>query len=98
MNSNDQIYLHCYNIKQIYVILHMIADFMAAFLFLIGSILFLYPQWIILGTWFFIIGSLLFGIKPTLKLIHFFHLKRLFKKLKVKEEFILKANNIHWDL
>ena len=71
-------------LKKIYTILHMIADFMAALLFLIGSIMFLYPEWVDRGTWLFIIGSLLFLMKPAIKLTHDLHLDHLNKKVKLK--------------
>jgi|GEM_PF-4292122 hypothetical protein len=98
MNYTEKLHLHSTNIKRIYVILHMLADFMAAFLFLVGSILFLYPKLLDLGTWLFIFGSLLFAFKPTLKIIHFFHLKMLFKNIIIKKEDILKSKTLHWDL
>ena len=98
MNYTEKLHSHSMNIKRIYVILHMLADFMAAFLFLVGSILFLYPKWVDLGTWLFIFGSLLFAAKPTLKIIHFFHLKMLFKNITIKKEDLLKSKTLHWNL
>ncbi|MDA3962935.1 MAG: YrhK family protein [Planctomycetota bacterium] len=49
-------------------ILHTAVDFLAAIAFMIGSILFLYESLKPLATWFFIIGSALFGLKPTIRL------------------------------
>ena len=44
-------------------------DFAAAFLFIIGSILFFRESTTYIGTWLFLIGSIFFGLKPTIRLI-----------------------------
>jgi uncharacterized membrane protein YhfC len=51
-----------------YEIAHTIADFIAATSFLIGSILFLWARYETQAIWFFIVGSIFFCIKPTLRL------------------------------
>lgn len=43
-------------------------DFAAAVLFVIGSVLFFQPDTVYAGTWLFLIGSLLFGLRPGVKL------------------------------
>lgn len=43
-------------------------DFMAAVLFIIGSVMFFYDSWQETGTWLFLIGSGFFAAKPTLRL------------------------------
>ncbi|WP_366523329.1 YrhK family protein [uncultured Roseobacter sp.] len=43
-------------------------DFLAAALFVIGSILFFSAQTTALGTWLFLVGSILFGMRPTIRL------------------------------
>lgn len=43
-------------------------DFLAAMLFLIGSILFFWNAFETVAVWFFVVGSLCFALKPTLKL------------------------------
>ncbi len=43
-------------------------DFAAALLFVIGSVLFFGEDTQRTGTWFFLIGSLFFALKPTLRL------------------------------
>ncbi|MFN3208211.1 MAG: YrhK family protein [Roseovarius sp.] len=53
----------------IFELLHTIADFIAAFSFLIGSILFLWQATESVAIWLFIFGSVFFCLKPTLKLI-----------------------------
>lgn len=50
-------------------IAYTIVDFMAAVCFVIGSVLFFFESQQIPATWFFLIGSLLFAAKPTLRLI-----------------------------
>ncbi len=50
-------------------IAYTIVDFMAAVCFIVGSILFFFDAQEIPATWFFLIGSLLFAAKPTLRLI-----------------------------
>lgn len=57
----------------LYEIMHTLVDFTAAFLFLVGSVLFFYPALKDLGIWLFIIGSVFFGLKPTLKMVREFH-------------------------
>ncbi|KIN62434.1 hypothetical protein Z946_1292 [Sulfitobacter noctilucicola] len=57
--------------KQLYALfelLHTLADFGAAFMFIIGSIMFFSDAWTTFGTWLFLIGSLLFALKPSLRL------------------------------
>ena len=44
-------------------------DFSAAALFVIGSILFFSDSTTYIGTWLFLIGSVLFGLRPTIKLL-----------------------------
>ncbi|KIN65393.1 YrhK [Sulfitobacter noctilucae] len=52
----------------VFELLHTLADFGAATLFIIGSIMFFFDQWVTFGTWLFLVGSILFALKPTLKL------------------------------
>lgn len=52
-----------------YELLFTIVDFAAAFLFVIGSILFFRESTTYVGTWLFLIGSIFFGLKPTIRLI-----------------------------
>lgn len=49
-------------------IAYTLVDFGAALTFVVGSILFLYPDLTETGTWLFLVGSILFGIKPTIRL------------------------------
>ncbi|MCS4504474.1 hypothetical protein KBTX_02495 [wastewater metagenome] len=52
-------------------------DFLVAGWFLVGSILFLYPDWEPVGVWLFIIGSAQFMLRPTLRLAHRIHLRHV---------------------
>ncbi|MGI9485756.1 MAG: YrhK family protein [Geminicoccaceae bacterium] len=58
--------------KKIYAIFELaytLVDFSAAVLFVVGSILFFNEGTITIGTWCFLIGSIFFGLKPTMRLV-----------------------------
>ncbi|AKO98317.1 MAG: YrhK family protein [Marinovum algicola] len=44
-------------------------DFSAATCFIIGSVMFFFDAWQTPATWMFLIGSVLFAAKPTLRLV-----------------------------
>ncbi|TDB04416.1 YrhK family protein [Halomonas marinisediminis] len=48
-------------------LVYTFVDFGAAVTFLIGSVLFLYESLHTIATWFFIVGSVLFAFKPTIR-------------------------------
>ena len=50
-------------------ICHTVIDFLAAMLFLVGSVLFFYQSLENPAIWCFVIGSICFALKPTLKLV-----------------------------
>ncbi|HKK05480.1 MAG: YrhK family protein [Gammaproteobacteria bacterium] len=52
-------------------------DFLIALWFLVGSVMFLYPSWEQDGVWLFILGSVQFLIRPTIRLASHIHLKRI---------------------
>ncbi|MFV1518296.1 YrhK family protein [Phaeobacter sp. JH20_36] len=57
--------------KKIYAyceIAYTMVDVSAAVLFVIGSILFFNDATVTPGTWLFLVGSILFGLRPTIKL------------------------------
>ena len=57
--------------KKIYAyceLAYTLVDVSAAALFVIGSILFFSETTTYIGTWFFLVGSVLFGLRPTIKL------------------------------
>ena len=49
-------------------IAYTFVDFAAAVCFVIGSVMFFFEEWQTPGTWLFLIGSILFALKPTLRL------------------------------
>ena len=52
-----------------YEIAHTLVDFTAAGLFVIGSTLFFFASTTYVATWMFLIGSICFGMKPTIRLL-----------------------------
>ncbi|OCX66978.1 hypothetical protein BFP70_03935 [Thioclava sp. SK-1] len=52
-----------------YELLYTAVDFGAALCFVIGSVMFFSDSWMTPGTWLFLIGSILFAFKPTIRLI-----------------------------
>lgn len=60
-----------------YEIAHTAVDFLAALSFLIGSILFFWAKWETEAVWLFVIGSVFFMMKPTLRLIREIQLYRM---------------------
>ncbi|MEF2070541.1 YrhK family protein [Consotaella aegiceratis] len=60
-------------IYALYEVAYTIVDFLAALTFLIGSIFFFYDSLMTAGTWLFVIGSILFGLKPTLRVVRELH-------------------------
>ena len=51
-----------------YELVYTLVDFGAATCFVIGSVLFFYQSLQTAGTWFFLVGSVLFAAKPSLRL------------------------------
>ncbi|WP_407268185.1 YrhK family protein [Radiobacillus sp. PE A8.2] len=66
--------------KKSYEIIYNVNDFLISLWFLLGSIGFLFKDWENLAVWLFIIGSVQFSIRPLIRVIHSFHLKRYVKK------------------
>lgn len=48
---------------------YTIVDFSAAVCFIVGSILFFYASLMTVGTWFFLVGSIMFAAKPALTFV-----------------------------
>ncbi|MBK0398680.1 YrhK family protein [Limibaculum sp. M0105] len=62
-----------------YEVLYTAVDFSAAAFFVVGSVLFLNEATVRTGTWLFIIGSICFAAKPSIRLIrevHFWQIGR----------------------
>lgn len=52
----------------IFEVLHTAVDFLAAGLFIVGSVLFFSEATKTAGTWCFLLGSICFALKPTIRL------------------------------
>jgi len=64
-------------IRRRYEVISIINDFFIAIWFLIGSILFLFPEYETAAVWLFIIGSFQFLVRPTIRLVGHIHIKRI---------------------
>ncbi|WP_099826795.1 YrhK family protein [Oceaniglobus indicus] len=60
-----------------YELAYTAVDFCAALCFIIGSVMFFFEAWQYPGTWLFVVGSVLFAMKPTLRLCREIHLYRI---------------------
>ncbi len=60
-------------LRDIYALLHLTADFLAGLAFTVGSVLFFWPTTETPGVWLFLVGSVLFMAKPTVRLSHALH-------------------------
>jgi hypothetical protein len=54
-----------------------VVEFMAAVTFIVGSVFFFYESLTYAGTWLFVIGSVLFAVRPSIRLLLELHLARL---------------------
>lgn len=52
----------------LFEVAYTLLDFIAAICFVVGSVMFFSDDWQIPGTWLFLIGSICFALKPTLRL------------------------------
>ncbi|MFN3250258.1 YrhK family protein [Roseibium album] len=52
-----------------YELYRTIVEFLAALTFIVGSVLFFFPVLVYAGTWLFLIGSILFAVRPTIWLM-----------------------------
>lgn len=60
-------------------IAYTVVDFSAAALFIVGSLMFFSDALMIPGTWCFLVGSVCFALKPTLRLVREVRMARLDK-------------------
>ncbi len=60
-----------------YEIARTLVEFLAAVAFIIGSVMFFWASWQDAGTWLFLIGSILFAVRPTVRLAMELHLASL---------------------
>lgn len=68
-HENRQANAHTRRLYAQFELAHTLADFGAAICFVVGSVMFFSEKWQTPGTWLFLIGSLLFALKPSLRLI-----------------------------
>ena len=71
----------------IYEIIYTLIDFAAAILFVIGSIMFFSDNWQTPGTWMFLIGSIFFATKPTLRVVRELHLAAMGREDRLAQRF-----------
>lgn len=64
-------------IYALYAVIYTCVDFAAALLFVVGSVLFFWEASQTVATWMFVIGSLCFALKPTIRLYTEIRLMRL---------------------
>ena len=64
-------------IRRRYELLSITNDFLIAIWFLVGSILFLFPEYETVAIWLFTIGSFQFLIRPTIRLASHIHVQRV---------------------
>lgn len=60
-----------------YQVVRTAVDFAAAACFLVGSVFFFFTATTRLADWLFLVGSVLFAVKPTIDLVRSVHLRRL---------------------
>jgi len=73
---------------------HLLVDFAAALLFVTGSIFFLYPGFQEIGSWMFLVGSIFFAMKPTIRLMRFLHIRRLARRAEQSLETLLQTHHL----
>lgn len=60
-----------------YQVVRTLVDFGAAICFVIGSVCFFYSDLSFEADWLFLVGSILFALKPTIDVVRSAHLRRL---------------------
>ena len=56
----------------LFEIAYTTVDFAAALCFVVGSVMFFSEAWVYPGTWLFLVGSVFFALKPTIRLVREF--------------------------
>jgi hypothetical protein len=59
-----------------YEVLSIVNDVLMALWFVVGSVLFFFESTTVVGTWFFLVGSVQFLIRPLIRLMRRIHLRR----------------------
>lgn len=88
MSPTPQAAEHAAQVRDRYAWMHLLVDFGAAFLFVVGSILFFYPSQELAGTWCFLVGSIFFAFKPTIRLVSRLHQARILGRLEAEVEHV----------
>jgi hypothetical protein len=60
-----------------YQVVRTLVDFGAAVCFIIGSAFFFFARTTTAADWLFLVGSILFAVKPTIDVVRSMHLNRL---------------------
>jgi len=60
-------------LHDLYAFGHLVVDFLAGLTFTVGSVLFFWPQTEVPAIWLFVVGSILFTAKPSMRLAHMLH-------------------------
>lgn len=76
-NKNRQISERHESVNKYYELAITLVEFMAALLFLVGSIFFFSDRLMYIGTWMFVVGSVFFIIRPSVRLAREVHLASL---------------------
>lgn len=58
-------------------LVYTFVDFSAAASFVVGSVMFFFEEWQTPGTWLFLLGSILFAAKPTIRMVREIKLYRM---------------------
>jgi uncharacterized membrane protein YgdD (TMEM256/DUF423 family) len=53
----------------LFTLAYTIVDFLAALMFIVGSILFFKEDTAYIATWLFLVGSICFGLRPTITML-----------------------------
>ncbi|MCV0426468.1 MAG: YrhK family protein [Roseibium sp.] len=51
-----------------YELYRTLVEFLAAAMFIVGSVFFFYQSLVYAGTWLFLVGSILFAVRPSIRL------------------------------
>jgi|TARA_R110000751_G_scaffold40910_7_gene96520 hypothetical protein len=65
------------DLYSLYELIYAGVDLLAAIAFIIGSILFFYKSLMEAGTWLFLVGSIFFALRPTVRMLRELHLAAL---------------------
>lgn len=67
-HENRQLNAETRRVYAAFEIAHTTVDFLAALCFIVGSVFFFYDDLMEAGTWLFLVGSVFFAAKPSLRL------------------------------